>query len=473
MRKQDTPAHQLPSFGRYLNKVFDFRSAVAGLTDSRHHSEISPAAVFLATFHAFVFRLPSFQQLEAELAQPELQRWIGAGRAFSDDALRYSLCGFHLDGLERMLIDVNRTLKRNKVFDADRVQGRMVAAVDGIEVLSSYSRHCDSCLERRVTVRKAGVKVEQLQYYHRAVGCQIVNGPVKTFLALEWLKPGEGEDTAALRLLRNLPDQYGSRFFDILLLDALYAQAPVFKLAAEFGWDLVVSLKQNHRELYQSAVRLFERRPADCTLTERRGGKSYEVQLWDTDGLPFSADYQQPVRVVRSEETLTQNHYRRGELTPETTEHEWLWITTLDRQAFSTTMVRGLGHDRWKQENNGWNDLTQNWAFKHGFLHACRHRPPTGSESSERQIESALGMGELVHQDTPAASLVVNRGLAAVSLILLLAFTLSTAFTHCHSKLFRRYRMSTVEVACQLRRGVAKLPPNIRAPDSPSEPQPA
>ena len=45
-------------------------------------------------------------------------------------------------------------------------------------------------------------------------------GPVKTFLALEWLKPGEGEDTAALRLLGNLPDRYGSRFFDILLLDA-------------------------------------------------------------------------------------------------------------------------------------------------------------------------------------------------------------------------------------------------------------
>ena len=242
MRKQDTPVHKLPSFGRYLNKVFDFRSAVARLTDSRRDPEISPTAVFLATFHAFVFRLPSFQQLEADLIQPALQRWIGADRAFSDDALRYSLSGFHLEGLARMLIDVNRTLKRNKVFDADRVQ-RLdpaqtgwstyprisapsgcacgPAALDGIEVLSSYSRHCDSCLERRVAVRKAGVKVEQIQYYHRAVGCQIISGPVKTFLALEWLKPGEGEDTAALRLLGNLPDRYGSRFFDILLLDEI------------------------------------------------------------------------------------------------------------------------------------------------------------------------------------------------------------------------------------------------------------
>ncbi len=370
-----------------------------------------------------------------------------------------------------MLIDVNRTLKRNKVFDADRVQGRSVAAMDGIEVLSSYSRHCDACLERRVTVKKAGVNVEQIQYYHRAVGCQMIHGPVKTFLALEWLQPGEGEDTAALRLLRNLPAQYGSRFFDILLLDALYAQAPVFKLAAELGWDLVVSLKQNHRELYQSAVRLFARRPADGQLTEQRGGKTSQIQLWDTDGLPFSADYPQPVRVVRSEESLTQNHYRRGKLTPETTGHEWLWITTLDPQVFPATLVRQLGHDRWKQENNGWNDLTQNWAFKHGFLHACRHRPSTGARQSQGRPAPPMDTGELVPQQTPA--LVANCGLAAVSLILLLAFTLSMAFTHCHSKLFRRYRMATIEVACQLRRDVSKLPPNIRAPDSPAEPKTA
>ena len=463
MRQQVQPAHELPSLGRYLNKVFDFRSAVAGLTDSRRNPEILPASVFLATFHAFVFRLPSFQQLEAELNQPALQRWIGADRAFRDDVLRYSLSGFHLEGLEQLLTNVNRTLKRNKVFDADRVQGRIVAALDGIEVLSSYSRHCDGCLERRVTSRKGGVKVEQIQYYHRAVGCQIISGPVKTFLALEWLKPGEGEDTAALRLLRNLPERYGSRFFDILLLDALYAQAPAFKLAAEMGWDLVVSLKQNHRELYQSAVRLFARRPADCQLTEQRGGKSYEIQIWDTEGLTFSADYPQPVRVVRSEESLTQNHYRRDELTPETTEHEWLWVTTLDAKAFPSTVVRRLGHDRWKQENNGWNDLTQNWAFKHGFLHACRHRPSQPSARLSPTIDSA----EPVQSETQAP-LVANRGLAAVSLILLLAFTLSMAFVHCHSKLFRRYRMTATAVACQLRHSVAKLPPKIRAPDSPA-----
>lgn len=449
MRKQEKPTHELPSLARYLHKVFDFRAAAAALTDSRCDPDIPPSAVFLAVFHGFAFRLPSFQQLEAELTQPALQQWIGVDRAFRDDVLRYSLSGFHVEGLEQMLVQINRTLKRNKALDQGRVQGRIVAALDGIEVLSSYSRCCDSCLERRVFVRQAGVKVEQLQYYHRAVGCQIVSSPAKPFLALEWLQPGEGEDTAALRLLGKLPELYGSRFFDILLLDALYAQAPVFQLAERSGWDLVVSLKQNHRDLYQSAIRLFARRPADASGTAQHEGKRYQFQLWDSEGLPFSADHPQPVRVVRSEEKLIQNHYRRGKLQSETTEHEWLWITTLDSQAFPATLVRRLGHDRWKQENNGWNDLTQNWAFKHGFLHACRHRPHMHSQKGESRP-------------------VANRGLAAVSLILLLAFTLCSAFIYCHSKIFRRYSMSTIEVARQLRFSVSKLPPNIRAPDAPA-----
>jgi hypothetical protein len=448
MRRQDQ-AHAIPSFARYLNKVFDFRTATARLSDARVAPDIPASTVFLAAFHGFLFRLPSFQQIEAEIADPALQRWIGAPRAFRDDVLRYSLSGFGVEGLEQMLVQVNRTLKRNKVYDRGRVQGRIVAALDGIEILSSYSRCCDGCLERRVATRKNGLQVEQVQYYHRAVACQIVSSPVKSFVALEWLQPGEGEETAALRLLRRIPTLYGSRFFDILLLDALYAQSAVLDLMNEIGWDVVISLKQNQRDLYQSAIRLFARRAADASCTEQHAGKTYAAQLWDTDGLPFSGADPRPVRVVRSEETVTQNHYRQGCLQAEPTSHEWLWITTLTSQAFAAIQIRRLGHDRWKLENNGWNDLTQNWAFKHGYLHACRHRPQTALADGQRHP-------------------VANRGLAAVTLIALLAFTLCAAFIQCHSKLVRRQRWSSLEVARQLRRSVSKLPPNIRAPDCPA-----
>ena len=109
MRRQDRPGHRLPSFAGYLSKVFDFRRLTADLRDARTEPDFSPPSVFLSVFHGFVFRLRSFQQLQADLSQPAFQHWIGAPRALSDDVLRYSLCGFDLAKLERMLVHVNRT----------------------------------------------------------------------------------------------------------------------------------------------------------------------------------------------------------------------------------------------------------------------------------------------------------------------------------------------------------------------------
>ena len=186
-------------------------------------------------------------------------------------------------------------------------------------------------------------------------------------------------------------------------------------------------MKQNQRALYQSAVRLFAHCPANSTFTEPRDGKTYQVQLGDTPGLPFSDGYPQPIRVVRSD-----THPESLPPAPTPTGDHFL---------------RRLGHDRWKNENNGWMDLTKHWAFKHGFLHACRHRPQRRSPQGTRQP-------------------VPNRGLAAVTLILLLAFTLCSAFTLRHSKLFRRYHLTAIEVAHQLHPSLSKLPPRIRAPDS-------
>jgi hypothetical protein len=212
-------------------------------------------------------------------------------------------------------------------------------------------------------------------------------------------------------------------------------------------------------------------------FTETVQAKTYQGQIWDTAGLPFSAADSQLVRVVRSEEKLTQNHYRRGQIQAETTDHEWMWITTLDTQAFPPKVVRGLGHDRWKQENNGWNDLTQNWSLKHGFLHACRHRPRARATQNQQSQSATTATPPETSSAAPESApdhkeqLIPNHGLAAVVLILMLAFTLCAAFTHCHSKLVRLYHLTGIEVARQLRVSVSKLPPKIRAPDSPA-PQP-
>jgi hypothetical protein len=160
-------------------------------------------------------------------------------------------------------------------------------------------------------------------------------------------------------------------------------------------------------------------RPPDTQFTEKVDHKTYRVQLWDTEGLPFTIDNPEPVRVVCSEEVLERHRYRHRELTLHATDQEWLWVTTLPQQALPAPVIRQLGHSRWKNENNGWMDLTKHRAFKHGFLHACRHRPKQTNPSGEREL-------------------VPNHSLAAVTLILLIAFALSSALVLRHSKLARR-----------------------------------
>ena len=119
---------------------------------------------------------------------------------------------------------------------------------------------------------------------------------------------------------------------------------------------------------------------------------------------------------------------------------------------FPPPQVRALGHDRWKKENNGWNDLTQNWALKHGFLHACKHRP------KERAADGATTTVDGIPQ------LIPNHGLAAVVLILCIAFVLSSAFAFIHSKIMRLRPLSLLEAARQLYRSLLRTLPPIRSP---------
>jgi hypothetical protein len=113
------------------------------------------------------------------------------------------------------------------------------------------------------------------------------------------------------RLLRRLPELYGSRFFDILL-DSLYAQTPVLQLAKEIDWDLVITLKQENRTLYQDTHGSFQGCVPDDQVTEKDGNNAVEVQLWQAEDLPFTQEHPQPMRVVRSEERKTAWHYRQG-----------------------------------------------------------------------------------------------------------------------------------------------------------------
>jgi hypothetical protein len=73
--------------------------------------------------------------------------------------------------------EIARRLKRNGILRSDWSRGLVVAAVDGIEICSSFTRCCDACMERETQHKVNGELQIDIQYYHRIGVVAVVSTP--------------------------------------------------------------------------------------------------------------------------------------------------------------------------------------------------------------------------------------------------------------------------------------------------------
>ena len=301
-------------------------------------------------------RLPSLNVLE-------LSGRRGAGRLFLRHAMpsadQIANISEILDapGLRAILGRMYKRLVRNKVLLP--LRGHRLAVVDGHEINSSYDRCCPQCQTRQITVN--GKK--RTQYYHRAVVFQLVGPAFRCLLDFELLHPHDDEGSAALRLIRRVLETY-PRCFDILLGDGLYPQARLFKLLRQHGKHAIVVLKDERRDLLTNARGLFGVTPhTTFTLSRTR------YQCWDIEQLDSWESFHEKVRVVRSIETTTLRERIKGRWIEREQTTEWIWVTTLPAAEVSTANVVCFGHERWRIENEGFNELCNQWHADHYFHH--------------------------------------------------------------------------------------------------------
>jgi hypothetical protein len=58
-----------------------------------------------------------------------------------------------------------------------------------------------------------------------------------------------------------------------------------------------------------------------------------------------------------------------GEWQTKEIESDWLWATTMPRSLATAQTIGEFGHDRWKIENEGFNELVTHWHADHYFHH--------------------------------------------------------------------------------------------------------
>jgi hypothetical protein len=182
-------------------------------------------------------------------------------------------------------------------------------------------------------------------------------------LDVEMLRPGEGELTAAQRLLQRVVKSYG-RFFRVVLADGLYFNAPFFNLCLSLGKDVITVLKDEDRVLYQDAQGVFS-----ITMPQVWEEGKKKIRAWDAEGFTSAEGIQVPLRVLRTEEILTRRHRRFFGWVPEEETHHWEWVTTLPAARLSTRLLWQIGHCRWEVENDLFHTLATYWSLDHCFRH--------------------------------------------------------------------------------------------------------
>jgi hypothetical protein len=205
---------------------------------------------------------------------------------------------------------------------------------------------------------------EVIEYYHRAVVCHLVGHKLALPLDLELLRPGEGEEPAALRLLERVLFYY-PRLFDIIAGDALYFNAPFINFCLDHHKHAIVVVKGDDRLLLQDAKGLFaQRTPQQWTTAGRT------VKAWDEEGFTSCEGARVPLRVLHTEETVQRRERVAGQWQKTEDPSSWYWATTLSKKQFSTQELWRGGHQRWDVENDCFNTLATHWGLDHCYKHA-------------------------------------------------------------------------------------------------------
>lgn len=342
---------------RYLEKSWKFSLLREEVCDGRKYSMITTGEVFISVFTLFSLRMRSLNILEQAMKNGGWFKKMFSIRTPSADTIAYSLSRFNLECLRRVLSLTAHMAKRKKALKqiSCGIGTYLVAAIDGHELWSGTKQCCPECLTREIGKDNE----KETQYYHKVVVLQLVGVTPALILDIEPVLPGEGEIAAALRIIRRSRKHY-PRFFDIISADALYLIKPFADAVREEGYNFVIVLKQENRELYRDVDGLMK--ITDCKEKKTETG---EIKLWDFENLESWTQLDYKVRVVCSQEK-TEEHIKGKNVVVES---EWRWVTSLPSNTAPAELIWSCGHARWDIENRGFNELTQHWNMDHCFCH--------------------------------------------------------------------------------------------------------
>jgi hypothetical protein len=345
-------------FEAYLDKAWDWSGRVAAPPEGRRSPQHPWRQVWDAVFLGTVVQIPNLHRLEAECRAGVLAQRIGV---LSEDTLGYALERQDPAPVFALGCEVARRLKRTGVLHSDWARGRLVAAVDGIEICNSFLRCCDACMEREVEHQVDGQKRKDTQYYHCLVAVVVVSTPFPVPLGIRFQQNRETEVACAITLLGELDQQRGRRFLDRVVGDALYLQQGFVNAVESLDLEWVFNRKDNQPELLAEAQRLTEG-PAETTLSS----PPEDVQLWHAPEVdwPVADRSLRVVKTVRVQnvcrvQVIREESGKKKKTRPAVPQARTnFYATNLELGSIPPRFIHELGRSRWRVDTEVFQTLT-------------------------------------------------------------------------------------------------------------------
>ena len=342
---------------RYADKVFEKDARLGQMTDGRVDPTLPLAAVLSTWQWGLIRRTPSTEQMGDLLRDRRWRARLGLQpeQGGSPDRLSEVLDSLSTEEWNEMLLEDFFRARRAGILSDEGLYGKRCAALDLNELFKSEKIHCPQCQVREKTVKdEKGEKHTVQEYYHQAVALSWMGGAIGFVLGWEVLAPGEGELTAALRLLGRLLPRL-NKSLDLVLGDALYCCRPFFKAVCGAGLEgLAVSSGQT--EMDEEIYLLMQTDPPRLV-------PGMDVAVWEMESEAWSPELKRPLRVIHCE--------RRYEAPVWKHERQQLRVvTSVPVEILPAGQGWKVGRSRWQIENGTFNTLTRDHALTHNYHHS-------------------------------------------------------------------------------------------------------
>ncbi len=348
-----TVRHFFPEFNNWIDRFGDTRVPEACVYSRR----------FLACWGIalYLLQLGSRRQLDYDLRDggppvlANLNRLAQTEQTTLPvhDTLDHFLEHVPLADWERLRTQMVQRLLRMKALDAARLQGRPVLLIDATGLICFHRRHCPYCLTQR--------HGERTLYLHQVLEAKLLGpGGVVLSLGSEFIENADAEPVtgqsaeqikqdcelkALHRLLPRIKKDYPQLPF-VLALDSLYGCGPVFALAQQFDWSVVVTFKEGRTPALWQEFRALVRACPKNVLRQEWVDRPVQEYRWVTQlGYEDSEGRRWKLNALECTESV------KGAVT-----HYFAWLATLPVGVKTVAEIAQKGgRDRWKVENEGFN----------------------------------------------------------------------------------------------------------------------